>query len=189
MSGVLMTTIAPADTLRHLEGGATTEEALAFYDSLPAVTIEELLGCWAGGEIHTGHPMNGLLAPIGWHGKRFESADEVHPLVMDRPGGGRYSMNPGLIPLPILLRHHALLGNATLLRIARRLGPVGRTRAPRARLRMLEYRGVVTVAMCYDQLPIHDVFRKVDDDTVLGAMDLRGTAEPLVFFLRRESCD
>jgi hypothetical protein len=40
--------------------------------------------------------------------------------------------------------------------------------------------------MCYDQLPIHDVFRKVDENTVLGAMDMRGTPDPLVFFLRRE---
>jgi hypothetical protein len=66
------------------------------------------------------------------------------------------------------------------------LAPALRTRAPKARLRMLSYRGVLTATMCYDQLPIHDVFRKVDENTVLGAMDLRGTADPLVFFLRRE---
>jgi hypothetical protein len=41
--------------------------------------------------------------------------------------------------------------------------------------------------MIYDSLPINDVFRKVDDDTVLGAMDLRFTPQPFFFILTRES--
>jgi hypothetical protein len=45
---------------------------------------------------------------------------------------------------------------------------------------------VVTATMSYDALPINDVFRKVDNDTVLGAMDLRGLQMPLMFVLRRE---
>lgn len=181
-----MTTIAPAETLRDLERGATTAQAMLFFDSLPAVSIGDLLGEWAGGEIPTGHPMNGLLGPMGWHGKRFESADDVHPLVMDGRAGARYSLNPGVLPVSALLRFRPLLDNPALQRVVRAVAPVLRTRAPKARLRMLEYRGVVTATMCYDQLPIHDVFRKVDENTVLGAMDMRGTPDPLVFFLRRE---
>jgi len=34
--------------------------------------------------------------------------------------------------------------------------------------------------MCYDALPINDVFRKVDNDTVLGALDLRGLQMPFM---------
>jgi hypothetical protein len=41
--------------------------------------------------------------------------------------------------------------------------------------------------MIYDDLPIHDVFRQVDADTVLGAMDMRGLAQPYVFLLRRDT--
>ena len=51
---------------------------------------------------------------------------------------------------------------------------------------MMEHRGVSTATMIYDALPIHDVFRKVDDDTVLGLMDLRGLPQPFFFVLRRE---
>jgi hypothetical protein len=40
--------------------------------------------------------------------------------------------------------------------------------------------------MIYDNLPINDVFRKVDQDTVLGAMDLKGIPRPFFFVLRRE---
>ncbi|MGA8046787.1 MAG: DUF4334 domain-containing protein, partial [Dermatophilaceae bacterium] len=61
-----------------------------------------------------------------------------------------------------------------------------RTRRPAARLRMVEYRGVVTGTMIYDALPIKDHFRAVDDDTLLGAMDLRGLEDPFLFVLRRE---
>jgi hypothetical protein len=50
---------------------------------------------------------------------------------------------------------------------------------------MTEFRGVVTATMCYDALPIHDAFRRIDDDTRLGVMDLRG-APPFVFVLERD---
>ncbi len=42
--------------------------------------------------------------------------------------------------------------------------------------------------MIYDQLPVNDVFRKLDDnhdDTVIGAMDLRGSRKPFFFVLTR----
>ena len=181
-----MTSAAPADTLRYLEHGATVGEALGLFDALPAVTVEGMLGRWAGGEIPTGNPMDGLLGRFGWHGKRFDSPDDVHPLVMDRAGGGTFSLDPALVPLPALLRYPAALRNASLARIARGVGPALATRAPKARLRITRYRGVDSATMCYDDLPIHDVFRTVDDDTVVGAMDLRGLAQPFMFVLRRE---
>jgi hypothetical protein len=40
--------------------------------------------------------------------------------------------------------------------------------------------------MCYDALPINDAFRKVNDETLVGAMDLRGLEAPFLFVLRRE---
>lgn len=41
--------------------------------------------------------------------------------------------------------------------------------------------------MVYDQLPVNDVFRRVDDDTVLGAMDMRGfSSSPYFFVLHRD---
>ncbi len=56
------------------------------------------------------------------------------------------------------------------------LKPILAARGPKARLRTTRYRGVDTATMIYDQLPVNDVFRTVDDETVLGAMDLRGIA-------------
>jgi len=46
-----------------------------------------------------------------------------------------------------------------LVRLLLPLLPLLATRRPRARLRPVEYRGVTSAAMSYDQLPIIDVFR------------------------------
>jgi hypothetical protein len=51
---------------------------------------------------------------------------------------------------------------------------------------MIEYRGRTTAAMLYDDLPINDVFRKIDDNNVLGIMDLKGMAQPFFFRLARD---
>jgi hypothetical protein len=54
-----------------------------------------------------------------------------------------------------------------------------------ASLRAVDYRGVVTATMVYDQQPIFDHFRRITDDLVLGVMDRKGDDMPLFFWLRR----
>jgi len=66
----------------------------------------------------------------------------------------------------------------------------GRVASPvmgKATLRMVSYRGVSTATMIYDRHPIFDHFRKLDDDLVMGVMDRKGEAAPLLFWLRRLS--
>jgi hypothetical protein len=59
------------------------------------------------------------------------------------------------------------------------------TRQPRARLRAMECRGVVTATMIYDHLPIVDSFKRLNATTLLGLMDMRATA-PFFFLLEQE---
>ncbi|KAK7957331.1 uncharacterized protein PG986_006553 [Apiospora aurea] len=59
------------------------------------------------------------------------------------------------------------------------------TQEPGARLRPVAYRGVVTASMIYNQLPIIDHFRPVDDDTLLGVMDNPQAPGPPYFFVLR----
>lgn len=49
--------------------------------------------------------------------------------------------------------------------------PVLQTKEYKARLRMMDYRGKLSAAIVYDTQPIIDIFRRVDDKTVLGLMD------------------
>src|SRR5262245_41559743 len=102
---VLTPTSQPAQRLYQLESGTTAEVALAFFDSLPPVEIATMTGSWRGKGVETGHPMDGLLERFGWHGKRFTSPDDVHPLVFDQAKGSVFSVNPAMIPVGFVLRH------------------------------------------------------------------------------------
>jgi len=167
----------------------TTDDAIALFDASPAVETEFMIGTWHGAEIPTGHPLDGLLEASGLWGKRFVDAETVHPLLFPT-GDGRalWAVNPILA--------FSGLGLATRipgLKQRRHVGainlasPLLRTRQPKARLRTTRYRGVDSATMIYDQLPVNDVFRKLDDRTVIGAMDLRGSKKPYFFVLTRDN--
>jgi hypothetical protein len=145
-----------------------------------------MLGRWRGSGLPTGSPLDGLLESFGWYGKEFLDAETVHPLLFrDREGRPR-PVDPALLPVG-LLRDHAGLARRPMARAAFvGVRPLLQTKRPKARLRVMEHRGVMTAAMVYDDLPIIDVFRRAGRDTLLGLMDLRGLPEPIYFVLRRD---
>ncbi|KAF8214899.1 hypothetical protein K438DRAFT_1562002, partial [Mycena galopus ATCC 62051] len=55
----------------------------------------------------------------------------------------------------------------------------------RARVREVKFRGVVSAAMIYDNKPIIDYFRYVDENTVAGMMDRKGWPPGYHFHLTR----
>ncbi|MFG3615276.1 DUF4334 domain-containing protein [Nocardia sp. NPDC047654] len=163
----------------------TTQEAWALFDRLPAAPVEEITtGRWRGEELHTGHPMDGVLVASGWYGKQFDGPDHVHPLLFIS-GGEVFPIDPRRVPLGLAGRV-PLSGVRALRKLLPALAPALRTRKPTARLRAVEYRGVTSAAMVYDHLPIIDHFRRADEHTLLGVMDLRGMAEPYFFVLHRD---
>ena len=172
--------------LGHLQQGTTSATALAFYDTLAPARIEEMIGSWRGEGLRTGHPFDGLLERFRWYGKRFDSPDDVHPLVFRAGADRKVPINPAFVPLPLLVRYRSLLRAPLVPTLFAVIRPLLSTQKPKARLRLANYRGVVTATMCYDALPISDAFRKVDDDTLVGAMDARGLPMPFLFVLRRE---
>jgi hypothetical protein len=186
MAGEEVLSSEAASKLQALQGGTTVDEALPFFDSLSAVSMDQMMGSWRGSGLETGHPFDGLLESMGWHGKSFLGADQVHPLVFEGPKG-LFTVNPRLVPMGATLRFSNTLHHPAAPRLVKPVMRLLRTSAPQARLRMVEYRGVVTATMCYDRLPVNDHFRRVDADTVVGAMDARGMAQPFMFVLHRES--
>lgn len=127
------------------------DELHAFYDSLPAMDCEQMLGDWFGGCFKTGHKGEGLLAKLGWGGKRFTALNDVNPIMsLDQNGN---------------LQVNDVMGTASLRRV--------------------EYRGQVTATMVYDQHPIFDHFKQIDETHVLGVMDSKGDDFPLYFYLKR----
>ena len=168
-------------------GQASSSEAFEIFDTLDSVDTGFMIGSWKGAGFHTGHPMDGLLEAYHWHGKRFEDTEHVHPLVFSTFSGRRASINPVFI-LPVF----GLLGRGASPKsqIAQRMFslcmPLFTTRRSRARLRMTDHRGKSSATMIYDNLPIHDVFRKIDENTVFGVMDLKDVKQPFFFVLQRE---
>ena len=162
-----------------------TEEALALFDRLDAVATAFLLGSWRGEEFPTGHPVDGALAAYGWRGKRCDSEAQVHPLLVAR-GEREFAVHPRWVApgVPLLLRWPSLKQPAAA-RVVRGLLPLLATRRSHARLRMLQFRGHITAAMVYDDVPIIDVFRRLEPDAVLGLMDMKGMDRPYFFVLRR----
>jgi hypothetical protein len=161
------------------------DDVLAEFDAAPPVPVEEMLGRWRGSGVPTGSPLDGLLESYGWYGKEFLDAETVHPLLFSTPSGPR-PVDPALVPIGVL-RDRPGVAHSRAARFAfRAVRPLVTTSRPRARLRAVEHRGVVTAAMVYDALPIIDVFRRESADTVLGLMDLRGLPAPFFFRLTRE---
>jgi hypothetical protein len=72
-----------------LAAGTTLEDAFALFDSLGAVTEDELLGDWVGGLVPTGHPGEAMLDRLRWAGKTFRGRDDVDPIVVLDDAGQR----------------------------------------------------------------------------------------------------
>lgn len=168
-------------------GKSSTAEALEMFDRLDTADVSDLIGSWRGGSFPTGHPLDGALEAYHWHGKRFEHAEHVHPLVFKTIDGGTASVDP-LWALPIVqwLNRLPIPKSEAAGRIFQQCIGLVSTNRSCARLRLTHYRGKVSATMIYDTLPINDIFRKINDNTMLGLMDLKGERQPFFFVLHRE---
>ena len=177
-----MNTIASFQTIVQ-QGKTTTEEALQLFDELDPVDIEFMFGRWKGSGFYTDHQMDGLLETFNWYGKEFVSAEQVHPLLFsDGNNIFKVSPNPTLSKLSLKI---SIPKNESLKPFYSAMSKMLKTESSKARLRQMEYRGKVSATMIYDYLPINDVFRKIDENTLLGLMDFKGMPQPFFFVLKR----
>ena len=183
----LFSTIPATWLAEHEARGASTAEAWAFFDTLPAVDVHEMIGRWRGSGLPTAHPIDGLLEAYGWFGKAFTSPEDVQPLLFCHGQGNVVAFHPRRMPINLMVRHPGWLRHKAACRAFAAAAPLLRTRRPMARLRMMEHRGVTSATMIYDHWPILDTFRRVNHDTLLGVMDLRDMAQPFFFVLRRHT--
>ncbi|WP_033542180.1 DUF4334 domain-containing protein [Planococcus sp. CAU13] len=146
------------------KGGTDTHTACRLFDELEEVVLEELLGTWQGMEFYTGHPLDGVLKKLNWYGKAFHDAENVDPLLFESPGGEIFPADPAPV-----------MDGRKLVKAA----------GGKARMRMVLHRGKISAAMIYDNLPIFDHFRKVEDGLLLGMMDEKTAAAPYFFVLKK----
>ena len=159
-----------------LKAGQTSpDNAWAIFDSLPAVSVDFMLGLWRASGFPTGHPQDGKLERLGWYGKRFTDENSVDPMIFNSQNDEVFSADPVYI-----------IRNLDVLRHACDVRDEAETKEPKARLRLVEARGTLTASMVYNNLPIIDHFRKLNEDTVLGMMEKpTGQSHNYFFVLRR----
>ena len=159
-------------------------EALSRFDALKGVEPEEMPGRWRGTGLATGHPLDGLLEKLGWHGKAF-GTDDVQPLLFRARPGRIVALDPALMPVGVALRWPRLARSAPVCAAFYVVRPFLRARRPSARLRKVWFRGRLGAAMIYDRQPIIDHFRRIDRRRVLGLLEMRGDVPPYFFLLCR----
>jgi hypothetical protein len=169
-------------------GKTTTETALQLFDALEPVDLDFMMGRWQGSGLHTDHYLDGFLETLNWYGKEFVDPETVHPLLFLDSQGKIFKVAPNPTAVNVLF-NLPILKNDSLkpwLRLTNSLlQPFVNTEESQARLRMMDYRGKVSATMIYDYLPINDSFRQVDENTVLGIMDLKHSPQPFFFVLKR----
>jgi len=61
-----------------------------------------------------------------------------------------------------------------------------RSDQPAATLQGMTFRGIPSAAVTYARRPITDHLRRIDDDRLLGLMEMRGMEKPYFFLLTRD---
>ncbi|WP_299414160.1 DUF4334 domain-containing protein [Acaryochloris sp. IP29b_bin.148] len=163
----------------------STDEVLNTFDELEPVDLEFMISRWRGAEVQTHHPLNGFLEATNWYGKEFVSADQVHPLLFTNGNNNIFKVAPNPTATKFALRF-PILKSKHLQPMFKLVTVLSKTEVSHARIRMMEYRHKVSATMIYDNLPINDIFRKIDEDTVLGLMDQKGVPNPFFFILKRD---
>ncbi len=172
--------------IEQLENPTTTEKALQLFDSLEPINLDFMKGRWQGSGLYTNHPLDGLLELSSWYGKEFIDLENVHPLLFLDNRENLFKIAPPAISINWIFKI-ARLKNQALKPLIRMTISLLKTETSQARLRMVEYRGKVSATMIYDYLPINDIFRKIDDNTILGLMNCKNLSQPFFFILKRDS--
>lgn len=102
---------------------------------------------------------------------------------MKQKGGKLFTINPKFIPLSFL---SIQIPEAVVRMLMIIFKPFLMSKRFHARLRMLEFRGKLSAAMIYDKIAIIDNFRKVDDNTLLGVMDIKNYPDDRMYFFLLE---
>ncbi|MFS3127879.1 DUF4334 domain-containing protein [Nocardioides sp. Bht2] len=86
-----MTQITDRFTRLRDAASVRTDELDDLWDQLATVAVPEILGHWRGGDFATGHPVSTVLEKARWHGKWFDTALDVTPIVCRDADGALYA--------------------------------------------------------------------------------------------------
>jgi hypothetical protein len=161
------------------------QRALEQFLRLPPLEPCELAGLWQGRGVPTGHPFDGVLENLGWFGKRFNPDLRADALLFHVGGRKLRAIDPKWVPLPLALRFHAFGRTALAAVLFAGLQRCLQAKGPVASIKTVAFEGVASAAMIYDDQPIVDHFRRINDDSLMGLMAMRDDDRFYVFELER----
>lgn len=140
-----------------------------------------MIGLWRGRGIPSSHPFDDVLENLGWFGKRFTAGLRADALLF-RSGQHRLvPIDPARIPVRLALHFHKVGTTRAAKNLFSYLQRGLQAKGPVASLKTMTFQGVTSAAMAYDEQPIVDHFRRIDERKIMGAMVIEGD-ERIYFF-------
>lgn len=167
------------------QGSSSSAAALAVFDQLDSINIDEINGVWHAKIFNTGHPLDIPLQIFGWYGKEFTDKNHVHPLLFAKPNSPVFFADPKRIPIRLFIRF-PFLANKISAGLFHAFNFIFKTTLSKAVMRMAENRGKISATMIYDDIPAIDQFRKVDENMIFGMSEMKGLNQPQFFILFKE---
>ena len=100
--------------------------------------------------------------------------------------GAVIPLDPRFMPVNMALRWPTLAVSGPVRMAFRAVSGLLRSDKSAASLKSMNFRGKRSAAMIYARRPIADHFRRIDDDRLLGLMDMAGMERPYFFSLTRD---
>jgi hypothetical protein len=156
-----------------------------WFQALQPLRPEEIVGLWRGVGIPSDHPLDGVLENLQWFGKRFHADLRADALLFQWRPGRLVAINPAYLPIAMVIRFASFGRTAIARNWFSHLQKVVRARAPTATLmpRMTDFGE--TAAMIYDNQPITDYLRRIDEREIAGMMCVAGDDRRYFFRLRK----
>ena len=161
------------------------QKAIQVFQGLPSIEPRDMIGLWTGRGIPSGHPLDGVLENLGWFGKRFTPGMRADALLFRLDDRRLVPIDPARIPLRLALRLHKVGKTRAARNLFSYLQRGLLAKGPVASLRTMSFQGVASAAIVYDDQPIVDHFRRIDDRRVMGAMTIQGDDRIYFFELVR----
>ena len=169
-----------------LAGRADCANALSCFDALAGVDPGIHDRAMAGRRIADGTSAGWRAGGAGLVWKGVREPWKVHPLLFRARSGAVVPLDPAFMPVRVALRWPALAKSAPVRVAFAVVRPLLHSDHSAARLRAVDFRGKRSAATVYDRQPIVDHFRRIDDDRVLGLMEMRRMERPFFFLLTRD---
>jgi hypothetical protein len=161
------------------------KDMTAWFQSLEPVKPVEMVGLWRGAGVPSGHPLDGVLENLRWFGKRFHPDMRADALLFQWHPARLVAIDPRFVPIGLAIKLAPFGRTALAQTTFSYFHKVFRARGTTAALEVRTFEHIASAAMVYNEQPIVDHFRRVDENTLAGMMCVRDDERRFFFKLTK----